>query len=136
MEKYTIGQDITVFYVEADTFPEGVGAAFQKMFSFLLPSHKRRFYGISYPNPQGNIIYKAAVEEAFPGEGKENGFNTYIIKKGEYCSELVPNWKKDESVVGKTFQQLLKHPHLDPQGYCLEIYVNERDVRCLVPLVS
>jgi hypothetical protein len=29
---------------------------------------------------------------------------------------------------------LLRDPHIDKQGYCLEIYPNEKDVRCLVPL--
>jgi len=134
MEKYNIDRDIKVFYVTATSFPEGVGRAFQKLLSFLSMPNDRLLYAISSINEKGMIIYKAAVEESFPGEGQQNGCETFVIKKGEYWSELLPDWRKDESIVGKTFQMLLSHPNLDKSGYCLEIYPNEKDIRCLVPL--
>jgi hypothetical protein len=134
MEKYYIDKDIKVFYVTATSFPEGVGDAFKKLLSFLPKPNKRLLFAISSPNEKGIIIYKAAVEESFPGEGKQNGCETFAIKKGNYWSELLLDWQKDESIVGKTFQKLLKHPNLDKNGYCLEIYPNEKDIRCLVPL--
>ena len=59
---------------------------------------------------------------------------SFVIKKGKYWGELLLDWRKDESIVGKTFQRLLRHPNLDKSGYCLEIYPNEKDIRCLVPL--
>jgi hypothetical protein len=110
MEKYWIDRDIRVFYVTATSFPEGVGGAFQKLLSFLPKPNERILYAISFPNERGQIIYKAAVEESFPGEGEQNGCETFLIKKGEYWSEVLPDWRKDESIVGKTFQKLLKHP--------------------------
>ena len=136
MEKYYIDKDIKVFYVTATSFPEGVGGAFQKLLLLLPKPNEKPLYGISYPNERGIIIYKAAAEESFPGEGSQNGCETFVIKKGQYWSELLLDWRKDESIVGKTFQKLLKHPNLDKSGYCLEIYQNEKDVRCLVPLSS
>ncbi len=36
--------------------------------------------------------------------------------------------------IGNVFQQLLMQPKIDPNGYCLEIYEGDNDVRCLVPL--
>jgi hypothetical protein len=134
MEKYNIDRDIKVFYVTAASFPLGVGGAFQKLLSFLPKPNERVLYGISAPNEKGEIIYKAAAEESFQGEGEKNGCETYIIKKGEYWGELLPDWRKNESIVGETFRKLLKHPDLDKSGYCLEIYPNEKDVRCLVPI--
>jgi hypothetical protein len=134
MEKYYIDKDIKVFYVTATSFPEGVGGAFKKLLSFIPKPNKRLLYAISSPTEKGIIIYKAAVEESFPGEGEQNGCETFLIKKGEYWSELLPDWHRDESIVGKTFQKLLKHPNLDKNGYCLEIYPNEKDILCLVPL--
>jgi hypothetical protein len=134
MEEYYIDKDIKVFYVRATSFPGGVGGAFQKLLSFLPKPNERLLYAISSSNEKGIIIYKAAVEESFPGEGEQNGCEIFVIKKGEYWSELLPDWRKDESIVGKTFQKLLKHPDLDKSGYCLEIYPNEKDIRCLVPL--
>jgi hypothetical protein len=136
MEKYFIDKDINLFYVTATSFPEGVGGAFKKLLSFLPKPNDRLFFAISFPNENGTIVYRAAVEESFPGEGKQNGCETFVVKKGDYWSELLPDWRKDESIVGKTFQKLLKHPDLDRSGYCLEIYPNEKDIRCLVPLVQ
>jgi hypothetical protein len=135
MEEYYIDRDIKVFYVTATSFPEGVGGAFQKLLSFLPKPNERLLYAISYPDEKGKIIYKAAVEESFPGEGEQNNCETFVIKKGKFWSELLVDWRKDESSVGKTFQKLLKHPDLDKSGYCLEIYPNEKDIRCLVPLL-
>jgi hypothetical protein len=83
-------------------------AAFQKLLSFLPQPNERLLYAISSPNEKGTIIYKAAVEESFPGEGKQNGCETLVIKKGKYWSELLLDWRKDESIVGKTFQKALK----------------------------
>ena len=134
MEIYYIEKDIKVFYITATSFPKGVGGAFQKLLSFLTKPNERLLYAISSPNEKGIIIYKAAVEESFPGEGEQNGCETFLIKKGEYWSELLLDWRKDESSVGKMFQKLLKHPNLDRSGYCLEIYPDEKDIRCLVPL--
>ncbi|HLK29207.1 MAG TPA: hypothetical protein VKT28_11570 [Puia sp.] len=136
MEKYHIDRDIKVFCVTAVSFPLGVGGAFTKLLSFLPQPNNRLLYAISRPNEKGEIIYKAAAEESFAGEGAKYGCETFVIKKGEYWSEFLPDWRKDESSVGKTFQQLLKHPALDRNGYCLEIYPNEKDIRCLVPLIK
>jgi predicted transcriptional regulator YdeE len=134
MKKYIIENELKVFYVMATSFPEDVGGAFKKLHSLLPATDKRTLYGISHPNENGQIIYMAAVEESFPNEGEQLGCKTFVIKKGTYASELLTDWKKDESIVGKTFQKLLQHPDLDKKGYCLEIYQNEKDVLCLVPL--
>lgn len=136
MENYIIEKDIKVLYVQAASFPEGVGGAFTRLHSLLPDAAKRIHYGISHMDQSGQIVYKAAVEESFPGEGAQLGCETLIIRKGTYASELLIDWKKDESIIGRTFQQLLQHPDLDKKGYCLEIYKNGKDVLCLVPLTS
>jgi hypothetical protein len=134
MEKYLIEKDIQLFYVQADSFPLGVGGAFTRLYQLIDNAKGRIPYGISFPDGNGNIIYRAALEEAFPGEAEKVGCPTFTVRKGEYISEFLPDWKKDESAVGRAFQQLLHDPNIDKNGYCLEIYPNEKDLRCLVPL--
>jgi predicted transcriptional regulator YdeE len=136
MEKYLNEQDIKVLYVQAASFPMGVGGAFQKLHSLVPDAATRTHYGISHMNEHGQIVYKAAVEESFAGEAEKLGCETLIIRKGTYASKLLIDWKKDESIIGKTFQKLLQHPELDKKGYCLEIYKNGKDVLCLVPLTA
>lgn len=134
MENFTIKKDISVLYVQAVSFPMGVGGAFVKLHALLPDGSSRQLYGISNPDASYQIIYRAAAEAAYPGESEELGCETFIIKKGIYTSIYLPHWKQDETSVGRAFQELLKHPDIHPQGYCLEIYVGENDVRCLVPL--
>ncbi|HYV90217.1 MAG TPA: hypothetical protein VE978_00465 [Chitinophagales bacterium] len=133
-EKYAIDKEIKVLCVTASSFPEGVLSAHQKLHSIFPLSDGRRFYGISRSNNKGEIVYKAAVEELHEGEAEKFGLETFIIKKGEYISELLKEWRKDEKLVEKTFKKLLADPGIDKNGYCLEMYLNEKDMRCMVPL--
>ena len=133
-EKYMIDKDIRVACVTATSFPQGIGAAWQKLFSILPPQPQRTMYGISYGGENG-ITYKAGAEELQEGEAAELDLETFLIRKGEYISELLKDWRKDETQVGKTFHKLLEDPRIDKkEGYCLEIYTNPTDVLCLVKL--
>src|SRR6476659_6215373 len=136
-EKYFIDNDIKVACVKASSFPMGIGEAYHKLGATLPASEQRKFYGISYADKDGNIIYRAAANELHEGEAEEFGLETFTIKRGEYISEFLKDWKKDETQIGKTFQKLLHDPRIDrEQGYCLEIYPNAKDVRCMVLLDS
>lgn len=132
MEEYIINEDIKVVCAMAESFPNGVLAAHQKLHAWFPPNGKRRYFGISRPNENGVIIYKAAVEEITANEAEQFGLTRFTIKKGTYISELITDFMKDVSQVGKVFEKLLAEPDLDPNGYCLEIYINETDVRCMV----
>src|ERR1700712_3430863 len=134
MDKFIIEEAITAIYVKAETFPLGVGGAFKKLHELISEPDKRQLYGISNPENGGGIIYRAAAAEAYPGEGKENGFDTFVIRAGTYISLYLTDWRKDESSVGKAFRQLLSYPGINPKGYCLEIYKGDKDVHCLVSL--
>jgi predicted transcriptional regulator YdeE len=136
-EKYFIDDDIEVACVKATSFPQGVGGAYHKLGATLPSSNNRTLYGISWGDKNGGIVYHAAASQLHPGEAKEYGLETFTIRKGEYISEYVEDWKKDETVIGRTFQNLLSDPHIDKEkGYCLEIYPNSKDVQCLVLLES
>jgi hypothetical protein len=111
-----------------------VGGAFSTLNAKLAGDNNRQLYGISHPAPNGVIIYRAAAQEAYPGEGKEKGLEIFLIRKGTYISLYLTDWKKDEVNIGRSFGKLLAYPGIDPNGYCLEIY-NDNNVRCLVPLL-
>ena len=134
MEKFILKEDIPVFYVKAETFPAGIKAAHEKLLAMLGSVKDRRFFGISNPDGAKGIVYRAAVEEAFHGEAEKYGCEKFTIRKGTYISEQLKDWQRDESIVARTFQQLLEHPDLDHNGYCMEMYLNEKDMRCMVTL--
>ena len=133
MEKYELVKDINVLYVRAASFPEGIKSAFEKLESVVLARDDRIVFGLSWPGKDGMILYKASLEEKYPGEGKNFGFHSFVIKKGSYITELVNDFTSDLSLIGQAFQHLLKHPGIDPNGYCVEWYKGP-DVLCMVKL--
>jgi hypothetical protein len=139
MEKRIIEKDIPILYVNANSFPDGILAAFEKLHVHLPFSMEREFYGLSRPEYDMNldIVYKAAAELKTPDEPKKFGLNTMVISKGTYITETVYNFKNDITLIGKAFDKLRQHPDLDPQGYCVEWYLsNDKDVVCMVPILE
>lgn len=134
MEKYELVKDIMVMYVRAQSFPGGILPAFEKLESKLPSTNGRTFFGISWPDKNGKIMYKDAIEEKYSGEGKNYELDTFTIEKGTYISELIKDYKKDLSRIRDVFRQLLQHPELDTNGFCLEWYKGNDDVLCLVKL--
>jgi len=136
MEIFNLEKDIKVFCVTADSFPAGVKKAHETLHAKLPTTEGRNFFGLSWGAADGSIIYKAAVEESFEGEAEKTGCETFIIKHGKFISEFIPNFWSDMSIIGRTFKELLAYPGIDPKGYCLEEYLSQKDVRCLVPLIG
>lgn len=134
MEEYIIPSDIPVVYFEASSFPNGVGAAHKQLREKLSGPEKRRFFGISWPNEKYEIIYKAAAEQLHPGEAATLGLKTFMIRKGKYTSEVLKDWPKQEGRIGEVFRILLNHPDIAKDGYCLEEYLNDTDIRLMVTL--
>ena len=133
MEIYNLQDDIKVFCATAKSFPEGVQEAFIKL-ETMLSKEGRTFYGISYKNRLGEIVYKAAVSENYEGESEKYGFETFTIRKGEYLTEKIINWMTNMHAFGETFQKLLSDPRLDTTGYCLEWYKSDEEVDCMVKI--
>lgn len=135
MENYILAKDITLLFVEADSFPQGIATAHEKLRGLLPDWKQRQFFGLSQPDQKGVIEYKAGVEEKFPGEAKALNCETLILKKGNYISGLVKDFTKNPKSIGEFFQTLIHQPGIDPQGYCVEMYLGEEDVRCMVRML-
>ncbi len=120
-------------YVPAISFPDGIQSAFDNLENKLSSTNNRTLFGISWPDKNGKIVYKAAAEQKYKDEGKNYGLNIFTITKGTYISALVKDYKKDVAAIGEIFQQLLLYPGLDSNGYCLEWYKGN-DVLCMVGL--
>lgn len=134
MEPYTLERDIKLICIPATSFPDGVAAAHQKLHSLLPVTQRRTIFGISWPDGKGGLVYKAGAEETFPGETEKLGGETFIVKKGDYISILIHDYMSDLSAFGKSFQLLCSDPRIDPQGAAVEMYLSEKDVRCMVRL--
>jgi hypothetical protein len=136
METYTLHNDIRVFCITAASFPDDILEAWQKLHALLPSSEGRKFFGISYKAPGAKvaIIYKAAVEESYPGEAEKYGCEIFVVRKGMYLYETLPDWKQDPALIGKAFQSILADKRIDEKGYCLEVYERENEVKCMVTM--
>lgn len=136
METFTLNEDIQIMYMDASSFPEGILEAHQKLHSLIPFSNERRYFGLSRPEKDGTIRYKAAAEEMHSGEGEKLKCKTLVIKKGTYACIIVKDYVKYIHGIGLAFQRLITRPDIDPEGYCVEWYMNNTDVRCMVRLKS
>lgn len=134
MEIFTLDDDLLLLFQTAESFPEGVLAAHQTLHRKLENKPQRQFFGISYPVSLGKIVYHAAAECLPVDNPAALGCTTFTLKKGPYLSVVLNDYLRDIPSIGRTFQQLLDDPRLDPDGYCVEWYVDDRDVRCMVPI--
>ncbi|MBK8505807.1 MAG: transcriptional regulator [Saprospiraceae bacterium] len=134
MEEIVIEQSYRVFYITADSFPNGVLEAHQRLHKLLPSTSGRSFYGISNRDISGAIIYRAATKELYPGESAIYRMDVFTIQKGTYLSYTLRDFSLRISMIGNVFSSMLADEQVDDNGYCLEIYLNERDMQCLVKL--
>ena len=133
MQTTTLDRDIKVLYLSAISFPDGIKEAHEKLHSIIPFTTDRKYFGISRPE-KGTIKYKAAAEEFNEGEAKSFNLETLILRKGHYVSLTVYDFMKDIQAIDRTFKKLLSYPGLDPEGYCVEWYLNNKDVKCMIRL--
>jgi len=134
MQTFNLENDIQIFYVTAKSYPDGILAAHQQLHAMVPFSYERKYFGLSRPEKNGGIVYRAATEATVEGEAEKYNCETLTIKKGQYLSLVISNYRQDLPSIGIAFQKLLSQPNIDPQGYCIEWYISETDVNCLVRL--
>ncbi len=132
MELFELKQGIDVFCIRAPSFPEGVTHPHKSLHALISYSKKRTYFGISYPNPEEGIIHLAAANELKIGELRAHGLEEFRIEKGTYISITSYNFMERIPKIGEAFNKLMAHPQIDPNGFCLEWYLNENDCRCMI----
>lgn len=134
METIVVDKDVNVMCITAKSFPDGVLEAHQKLHRLVPPGNNRRYYGLTRPE-KSVITYHAAAEQLQDNEADKFSLHTITIKKGRYKSITIKDFMSDISSIGRAFEQLLQQPEkLDPEGYCVEEYISDTDVICMVRL--
>lgn len=136
MNNYVFDTDVKVFCITATSFPEGLPAAYGKLHAEYPPENGRTYFGISYPDGNGGLVYKAAVALNETDTPPGAPYEPFTIRKGTYVGKDIKNFMQDLQSVGTLFRELIALPEIEPNGYCLELYLNPNDVRCMVPLAS
>jgi len=142
MERFKLEKDINLFCVKAESFPEGIKVAHQKLVSIAKSLGKRNHFGVSYLYDD-EILYMAAAEIDSSKEAIPPACETYTFKKGNYICFYIKDFTEDPTQIEKAFKTLLADPRVDEEGCCAECYFpegtdcnNAKDVRCMVRLAD
>lgn len=134
METYQINNDIAVYCLTAASFPHGLPEVYGKLHAEYPPEDGRTYFGISYPDGRGSLVYKAAVHLNDTDGIPPDEYEPFVIKKGTYLSKVIHNFMDNTPAIGNLFQQMIHDTRIDPSGYCLEMYLSPTDVQCMVRL--
>jgi predicted transcriptional regulator YdeE len=136
METIYLDNDMIIMYIQAASFPDGLPEAYEKLHALLPFGEERKFMSVSRMDENHSIIYRAGAEALHENEAAEFGLPALEIKKGRYLSITIRNFMEDTSMIGQAFQTLMQDPRIDPEGYCVEWYFNDPDVRCMIRLMD
>jgi predicted transcriptional regulator YdeE len=129
-----IDKDIEVFCITADSFPDGILDVHQRLHAMIPFTIDRRYFGISRPE-KGVIVYKAAAEKLEKDEAEKLNCESFTIEKGKYICLTILNYVEDLQSISKAFDRLISRSDIDPNGYCVEWYYTDKDVKCMIRLV-
>ena len=132
MDSYILGEDIHVVCLTATSFPEGIEEAFENLKKILPPTEGRRYFGISRPDESGKIRYRAAADEMSPNEARDQGLEKFTIPRGAYNTYYIVDYKNNIDAIARSFELLTGQAEADPNGYCIEWYIGDHDVKCMV----
>lgn len=134
---HIIEKDIPVLCATVKTFPDGIMEAYDQIEKAFPDRKGRLFYGLSKPNLQGIIVYKAAIEQKSDEEAEKFGLEKFIIPAGTYVYEDVVDFSFNPSeMIGGAFRRLLSDARIDPTAWCIETHTGDDTVRCMVRILE
>ena len=107
MEIYNLPADVKVFGFNVQSFPAGIAEAFKSLLKVIPGGFDRPYYGISYMDDNGRMIYKATALEKDQSEAEKYNYERYIIEKGEYLAVPVHDWRKKTSCIKDVFHEII-----------------------------
>jgi hypothetical protein len=130
MDRFNLKQEIKVFGFQVENCPEGIGEAFNDLVNRVGGSFRRQYYGISQMK-DGGIIYKAAAEATFEGEGRQFGFEEFEIEKGEYLAVIIRDWRKKTESIKDVFHEMVGDRRVDCTKPFVEWYKDDDEMICM-----
>jgi hypothetical protein len=131
VKEYMLDDDITVLYVQAETFPQGIQDSFKKLHDITGGFEGRHMYGITLCLGY-ELVYRACIKENLKSEGEQYGLKTYTIPKGTYLYTTLNNWQENIGQIPSLFDALMALPNVKKQTICLEDYAADGKMLAMV----
>ena len=135
MEIFNLLHDVKVFGFQVKSFPEGIGEAFESLIKMVPDGFERPYYGISYKDKNGQMIYTAAALEKYEGEAEKYNCERYLVEKGEYLTVTVYDWRKKTGSINGVFQEIIQDSRVDKTKPAVEWYKNDHEMMCMVQII-
>ncbi|HZJ60088.1 MAG TPA: hypothetical protein VFD24_07410 [Chitinophagaceae bacterium] len=132
METYDLKKDLKVFGKEVKTFPQAVKEAFSSLLNMIPDGFKRSYYGLSYMDDKGKMVYIATAEEKDEGEAEKYNCERYTVEKGEYLAVTLDDWLKKVDCIKDIFHEMMEDDRADKTRPVVEWYKTETEMLCLV----
>jgi predicted transcriptional regulator YdeE len=132
MEVITIDKEIKVIGLKVNTFPTGIGEAFNTLMNSLPDGTHRSYYGISNCK-NGHMSYIAAAEikntsEAIPGTEQ------FVIDTGLYITKPLWDWRKHVNEIKEMFEEMMHDERVKPESTCIEWYKDDNLMFCMIKI--
>jgi predicted transcriptional regulator YdeE len=135
MEKLKLLDEIVVFGVQVKTFPLGIGEAFDQLANKIPDGRNRPYYGISWIDIDGSIIYYAVAAERFAGEAVLYDYTIMEIEKGEYAVVTVKEWQSKTNTLKDIFHEMMENKETDSTKPCIEWYKSHDEMLCMMKAI-
>jgi hypothetical protein len=97
----------------------------------LTDGYKRDYFGISYLK-DGKVTYFAMAAEKFEGEAQQDNFEKYLLPSGLYLMEEIQEWRSNTASINGVFMEMLKSQKQEQGQPCVEWYLTDTIMRCLI----
>lgn len=134
MKEFNFPEDVNVFGFSVNTFPAGIGDAFDILIQKTGDSAgTRNYYGLS-EFKDGKMVYYALAEEKFSDEAEKYNYEKFTIEKGDYLTIAVSEWQKKTNCIKDFFSEIIQDPRVNKTKPAIEWYINENEMMCLVQM--
>src|SRR5215831_21002546 len=107
MEKYHLKEDVKILCLPVLDFPAGINEAFVSLATEFPAAGDRTYYGISWMDDTGNIVYKAAAQETARDKDKSINYESFALPKGTYFTETLKDWRKNLQCIKDIFEKMM-----------------------------
>jgi len=131
MNSITFQNDLHVCGLEVISFPEGISETFDTLVQAVPGGFTRSFFGVSFMRDQ-KMVYVACFEKKPSEVISALPLTNLTIEKGTYLAEPIKDWRSKTRTLNQVFRKMLAHEQADHTKPCVEWYLNEYEMMCLV----
>lgn len=130
MQVYQQTDAIKLIGTHVKTFPIGIKEAFDQLYQTF--GSNRAYYGISWMDDKGGIIYYAMAPALSPEEEMLTGYEKFTMPPGTYRTESIKDWMSKTDSIKDVFMRLTVGIKPDKNHPCIEWYQSDDEMLCMV----